>query len=100
MNASYFLIVSRVHQVQQQMYSAWGLGGAAPPGANAAAAYLRSSLPGAAVPAAVPKKTQKKAPKAWHHVAPGLWEPRGTLALLRFGTVGGYVEMTHGIDCI
>ena len=52
-------------QVQQQMYSAWGLGGAAPPGANAtAAAYLRS-LPGAAV-AAVPKKAQKKAgAKAW-----------------------------------
>lgn len=56
----FFLIV--LHQVQQQMYSAWGLGGAAPPGANAAAAaYLRSTLPGAAVP----KQTQKKAPKAW-----------------------------------
>lgn len=58
-------LVARLTQVQQQMYSAWGLGGAAPPGANAAAAaYLRSTLPGAAVPAAVPKKTQKKAPKA------------------------------------
>jgi hypothetical protein len=68
-----FLIV--LHQVQQQMYSAWGLGGAAPPGANAAAAaYLRSTLPGAAVPAAVPKKTQKKAPKAWCG-----WEALGSL---------------------